>query len=79
MSLELIITIAGSALLIAIGVIGFLLVRAINAVDSSVANLNAKVDALNATDSQVQVQIAELKIRLLHVEAQLAAMRSEAA
>lgn len=79
MSVELLISIAGSALLIAIGVIGFLLVRAINAVDTSVATLNAKVDSLTAKDTQVEVRLAELGVRLAHVEAELLSLKREAA
>lgn len=70
--------IAGVALVTAIGVIGWLVVRAINAVDTSLALLSAKVDALTAKDTQVEVRLAELAVRLAHVETELLSLKKAA-
>lgn len=72
MSLELVISIGAGVIAAAIAVIGYLVVRAVNSVDQAVAELRAEVRALMAKDTQVEVRIAELHVRVTRLELDVA-------
>ena len=74
MTAEVVQGIAGAALLLAISTIGYLVVRAINSVDAALSGLTSKVDSLSAKDTQVEVRLAELSVRLVRVEMDIAQM-----
>ncbi len=48
-----------------LSIVGFLLVRAVNKVDSSVSGLSSKVDALAAQDTNILVQLEGMKVQVL--------------
>lgn len=54
-------------------IVGFLTVRAINGVDTSLGALGNKVDALSAQDTLIRIELAKLEIRVMHLELTLKA------
>lgn len=61
------------------GVTGLLfwsLNRNVATLDAKLDGLAVKVDALTATDNQMQVRLAELHVRLTHVELELQKLRA---
>lgn len=52
-------------------VFGFLLLRAIKAVDTSIEKLGTKVELLSAQDTRHSIELGELRVRLLEVERRL--------
>lgn len=57
------------------GLLYWSLSRNVAAIDAKLDGLSSKVDALTATDNQMQVRLAELHVRLTHVELELAKLR----
>lgn len=57
------------------GLLYWSLSRNVAAIDGKLDGLAVKVDALTATDNQMQVRLAELHVRLMHVELELAKLR----
>lgn len=51
-----------------LSVVGFLIVRAVRSVDSSLTKLSVKVDGLAATDTNTLIQLADLRARVVAVE-----------
>lgn len=47
---------------------GWLLVRSVKAVDKSLADLTKKVDKQAQQDTQILIQLAELRTRVTHLE-----------
>lgn len=45
-----------------------LTVRAVKGIDGSIATLTGKVDALTAKDTEILVELAALRTRVLHLE-----------
>lgn len=48
--------------------LGFLTKRSIESVDKSIAALGGKVDALSSTDTELKIKLAELSVRVTHLE-----------
>lgn len=48
--------------------VGWLLLRAVKGVDSKLDGLHASVNKLAETDTKIQIELAELRTRLVHVE-----------
>lgn len=57
------------------GLLYWSLNRNVATLDGKLDGLAVKVDALTATDNQMQVRLAELHVRLMHVELELAKLR----
>lgn len=57
------------------GLLFWSLNRNVATLDSKLDGLSEKVDVLTATDNQMQVRLAELHVRLTHVELELAKLR----
>lgn len=49
-------------------VIGWLIVRAVRAVDRAIENVNKKLDHLVKQDTEQQVEVADLRARVVHLE-----------
>lgn len=77
MSLELVISIAGGAISLAVTVIGVLVVRAVNSFDQRLEKLEAKLDTGSFRDTQMEIWKAEVSVRLAHVEMTLAQLRHD--
>jgi prefoldin subunit 5 len=50
------------------GTIAFLTKRSIENVDKAIASLSTKVDALSTTDTKLAIELAELRVRVTHLE-----------
>lgn len=61
-------TIASVVVGLVVALVGFLLRRAISGVDSSVAGLTGKVDTLAQQSTELMVGLAELRVRVAHLE-----------
>lgn len=57
-----------------ISVVGWLIIRAVQAVDAQVSGVAAKVDSLVARDTAFEVALTDLRARIVGVEARLADM-----
>lgn len=60
--------IASLVVALVVGLVGFLLRRAIGGVDSSVGRLDGKVDTLAQQNTELMVGMAELRVRVAHLE-----------
>lgn len=61
---------------LAITVIGFLLVRALNRMDKSVDELRLDIKQLATGDTEVRVDLAGVKVRLTAVETDVLALKA---
>lgn len=52
----------------AAGAVGWLVLRAIRGIDQGQAELKAMVAELVKADTMIQVELAQLKVRVLHLE-----------
>lgn len=48
--------------------VGWLLIRAVKGMDATLASLSGKVDALTNQDTQILIELAELRTRVTHLE-----------
>lgn len=51
-----------------LSVVGFILIRAVKAVDQSLSSLTSKVDGLAKQDTHILVELASLRARVTHLE-----------
>ncbi len=56
------------------GVVTWLVLRAIKGVDNAIAALAKEVKALSAQDSKTAIEMGELRVRLVRVEADVAGL-----
>lgn len=48
--------------------IGWLLNRSVKGVDASITKLSAKVDQLGSVDTEIKIELANLRARVTHLE-----------
>lgn len=75
-TLHLVLELAAGVIAVALAVIGYLAVRAINNVDRSVAELKADIKALATGDTEVKVKLKEIEVRVVAVEAEVVSLRA---
>jgi hypothetical protein len=79
MNAEVSLFIVGTVVSIVIAIVGYLVVRSVNAMDRQIELLGAEVKALGTKDTQTEIRMAEISVRLAHVEAELLALKRAAA
>lgn len=65
------IVVSGLVVSVVVALVGYLLKRAIDGVDTKLEALGTKVDGLATKDGQHSESIVELKVRMAHVEGEL--------
>lgn len=56
-------------------IVGFLLRRSIDGLDKKLETHSKKLDDLRDKDTSIEVQLAEVKVRILHVESEMETLR----
>lgn len=48
--------------------VGFLAVRSLKQIDKKLDSVDSKVDDLGRTDTEIKIELAELRVRVTHLE-----------
>lgn len=72
-----VLTLVTSALVLATGVVGYIINRSVVNVDTTVQMLALKIDGLHAKDTLFEVALTELRVRVIQLEASMVLVQQE--